>query len=144
MGVGEEVTVPIDAAGGDVVLQGRQTAQSGVAVDISFPPTALATQINVTLIETTIAPPADLIDWSPVYRVEPLGLALAASTPVKVPFSNFALQTDPLAIWFSPDGSCFTRLSDSAANAGFVEASLHELGYFLVAEQRSDQTAGCP
>jgi hypothetical protein len=144
MGVGEEVTVPIGPQGGDVLFEGRQSAQSGPSVDISFPPTALATQTNITLIETTIAPPADLIDWSPVYRVEPLGLTLGASTPLKVPFSNFAPQTEPLGIWFSPDGTCFTRLSDSDANTNIVEASLHQLGYFLVAEQRADEASGCP
>jgi hypothetical protein len=144
MGVGEAVTIPIGFGGGDVSLQGRQGTQSGTFVEVAFPPTALPTETNITLIETTIAPPADLIDWSPVYRIEPLGLALGASTPVQVPFSNFALQTEPLAIWFSPDGGCFTRLTDSYVNAGFMEASLHQLGYFLVAEERSGPNADCP
>jgi hypothetical protein len=145
MGVGEEVIMTLDATGGDVILQGRQGTQGGGPADIAFPPTALATSTTIALIETTIAPPTDLIDWSPVYRVEPLGLVLGAATPVKVPMSNlYGLQTEAVGVWFSPDGTCFTRLSDSFASEGIVEASLHQLGYFIAAEQRSAQTADCP
>ena len=144
MGVGEAVTVPIDAKGGTVAIRGRQWAQSGVDAAVDFPPTALATATDITLIETAIPPPHDLLDWSPVYRVEPLGLALAAPAPLRLPWSNLSGSVPSLSIWFSPDGHCFTRVPDSYTNAGFEQGSATQLGYFIVAAQRSAATASCP
>jgi hypothetical protein len=147
MGLGEETTVRVDASGGNVVLSGRQSMQSGVATQIEFPPTAIASPTDVTLIETAIPPPHDLLDWSPVYRVEPLGLALHTPTPVMVPWSNLSgstFSTQALSLWFSPDGGCFTRVSDSYTNAGFEQGSITTLGYFIVAMARNTATETCP
>jgi hypothetical protein len=149
MGVGEEVTVSIGEGGGTVSLDGRQWQQSGVAAAIDFPPTAVAAPTDITLIETAIAPPRDFLDWSPVYRLEPLGLTLATSAPIRLPWSNGtggggAADLSALSIWFSPDGACFTRVPDSYTNAGFEQGSVTRLGYFIVAAQRTAATATCP
>ena len=52
---------------------------SGVAASIDFAPGAVQTPTGVTLIETSIAPPDNILDWSPVYAAEPIGLALGTA-----------------------------------------------------------------
>ncbi|MDP8998501.1 MAG: hypothetical protein M3O46_00135 [Myxococcota bacterium] len=145
VGLGEYVSAVIGPAGGTVEIKGRQYLGSGVTASLAFPPTAIATPTTIVLTETAIAPPRDFIDWSPVYRVEPLGLALASPTPVQLPSSNSGSGTfGQIAIWFSPDGSCFTRLPNSYVNAGFNQGSAKELGYFVVGVARSASTLKCP
>ncbi len=143
-GVGEESVATIGAAGGTVSIAGRQGAASGVDAAIDFPPTALEAPTEVALIETAIPPPLDFLDWSPVYRVEPLGFTLAAPAPIRLPWSNLSGIVSGLSIWFSPDGGCFSRLPDSYTNAGFEQGSITQLGYFVVAAERTASTATCP
>jgi hypothetical protein len=153
-GVGEHASATIGPSGASVSLQGRQGVASGVAAQLNFPPTALATPTRITLVETAIPPPEDLLDWSPVYLVQPAGLALAARTPVQLPWSSGPLSTPQggpsvttvadLSIWFSADGTCFTRVSDSYTNAGFEQGSLTQLGYLIVGAPRTASTATCP
>ncbi len=131
-----------------MTLEGRQGAASGVAAEVDFPPGAVASTTDVTLIETGIAPPLDLLDWSPVYLVQPAGLVLGFPARIDLPWSNGTLAgsmtPSDLAIWFSPDGTCFTRLSDFADNAGFEMGTLPQLGYLIVASPRAASTASCP
>jgi hypothetical protein len=143
-GVGEYVSMDIGPAGGTIAIAGRQGPETGVDASLAFPPTALAQPTTILLTETAIPPPSDFLDWSPVYKVEPLNLDLAAATPVQFPWGNLGGVVPDLAIWFSPDGSCFTRLPDSHTNAGFEMGSTRKLGYFLVAAARSPSTATCP
>ncbi len=143
-GVGEFVSEAIGPEGGTIAIQGRQFPRSGVAATLSFPPTALPQSTNIVLTETAIPPPADFSDWSPVYRVEPLGLRLAAATPVLFPWSNVSgAVPQNLAIWFSPDGACFSPLPDSYLNAGANNGSTRQLGYFIVGVPRSPNSS-CP
>src|ERR1700690_3832310 len=133
VGLGEYVAKVIGPAGGTLEIQGRQYLGSGVTASLAFPPTAFAAPTTVVLTETAIPPPHDFLDWSPVYRVEPLGLALASPTPVRFPWSNVGFSVPRnLAIWFSLDGSCFTPLPDSYVNAAFNQGSTSTLGYFIV------------
>ncbi len=113
-GVGELATANIGASGGSVELTGHQGIVSGVSAKVDFPPTALASPLEITLIETAIPPPQDLIDWSPVYRLEPLGAALATAAAVRLPWSNSVANVPGLSVWASPDGTCFTRMPSSA------------------------------
>jgi hypothetical protein len=153
-GVGEYSPSTIGPGGGTVQVQGRQGAASGVAAELDFPPTAIAEPTDIKLIETNIPPPQDLLDWSPVYLVEPAGLALSVRTPISLPWSSgpvpspesgpIAMSAAGLSIWFSADGSCFTRVSDSYTNAGFEQGSTTQLGYFIVGAPRTAATASCP
>lgn len=143
-GVGESTTATIGPSGGTVSLEGRQGTASGVQAQLRFPPTAIPTPAQITLVETTIPPPVELIDWSPVYLAEPPALVLASRTPVQFPWSNLSGAVPDLAIWFSPDGACFTRVSDSYTNAGFEQGSITQLGYFVVGMPRTASTATCP
>jgi hypothetical protein len=152
-GIGEFGESTIGPAGGTVNVQGRQFVASGVAAELDFPPTAIATPTDIKLIETNIPPPRDLIDWSPVYLVEPAGLDLSVSTLIQFPWSSGPISSSSgptevtaagLSIWFSPDGRCFTRVSDSYTNAGFEQGSTTQLGYFIVGTPRTEATASCP
>jgi hypothetical protein len=151
-GIGEYSESTIGSAGGTVKVQGRQFAGSGVAAELDFPPTAIATPRDVRLIETNIPPPQDLLDWSPVYLVEPAGLALSVPTQIQFPWSSGPISSSgptevtagALSIWFSPDGSCFTRVPDSYTNAGFEQGSTTQLGYFIVGTPRTAATESCP
>jgi hypothetical protein len=133
-----------------VTVEGQQGVASGVPASIEFAPGAVQSPTEVTLIETSIAPPVDIIDWSPVYAVEPLGLTLAVAAKIALPWSNgtsgsntVSVPSD-LAIWFSPDGSCFTRLPSSTGNAGFDTGMISQLGYFIVGDPRTPAQASCP
>ncbi len=143
-GIGEMVTSSVGPGGGTISIEGRQGPASGVAAAIDIPPNAIAEPTDITLIETAIPPPHDFLDWSPVYRVEPLGFALATPAPIRLPWQNLSGTVPTLGIWYSPDGSCFSRLTDSYTNAGFEQASISRFGYFLVAAQRSAPTDSCP
>jgi hypothetical protein len=152
-GLGEYGSATIGPSGGKVQVQGRQGVASGVAAQLAFPPTAIATPTDIKLIETAIPPPQDLLDWSPVYLAEPAGLTLAARTPVQFPWGSgpFPATQSPLvitaaglSIWFSADGTCFTRVPDSYTNAGFEQASVTQLGYFIVGVPRTAASSTCP
>jgi hypothetical protein len=147
-GIGNNASVTLDpqsTADTDLKLEGRQGPASGVAATIYFAPGAVQTPTVVTLIETSIAPPNDILDWSPVYAAEPLGLTLGTGAGLELPWSN-TLNAVPrdLAVWFSPDGSCFTPLPSSYTNAGFDQATITQLGYFIVGNPRTSATAACP
>ena len=154
MGEGEAATLVVGSSGGTLQLRGRQYVRSGVPASLAFPPAAISTPMAIVLTETSIPPPSDLLDWSPVYEVDPLGLVLAHPTPVTFPWSNSSgsfsagiatgNQAPTLSIWFSADGKCFTRLDDSYTNAGFEQGSTTKLGYFLVGVPRDQSSAGCP
>ena len=152
-GLGEYGSATIGPSGGSVQVQGRQGVASGVAAQLAFPPTAIATPTDIKLIETAIPPPQDVLDWSPVYLAEPAGLTLAERTPIQLPWGSgpFPVTQSPLvvtaaglSIWFSADGTCFTRLADSYTNAGFEQGSVTQLGYFIVGVPRTAASSTCP
>jgi len=151
-GIGENKTLALGPSGGTVTLEGRQGTASGVPASIDFAPGSVQTTTEVRLIETGIAPPLDLLDWSPVYLVQPAGLVLGNPARIALPDSNGSnasgvIQSETpadLAIWFSADGTCFERLSDYALNAGFETGTISQLGYLIVASAREPSTASCP
>jgi hypothetical protein len=143
-GVGEHGSASLGPAGGTVELQGRQGIESGVSAQVTFAPGAITTPLTITLIETAIPPPHDLVDWSPVYLVEPAGLAVSSPATLRLPDGNSLTTVADLSIWFSPDGSCFTRIEDSYTNAGFMQGSTRQLGYLIVGTPRTGSTSTCP
>jgi hypothetical protein len=144
-GLGEYVSTVIGPSGGTLEIQGREYVPTGITAQVTFPPTAIATPTAIVLTETAIPPPSDLLDWSPVYRIEPVGLALAYPTSVRFPSSNqFNYIPGDLTIWFSADGSCFSPLPNSYLNTDILFGSTQALGYFVVGEPRSASTVACP
>ena len=99
-GLGEYGSATIGPSGGSVQVQGRQGVASGVAAQLAFPPTAIATPTDIKLIETAIPPPQDVLDWSPVYLAEPAGLTLAERTPIQLPWGSgpFPVTQSPLVV----------------------------------------------
>jgi hypothetical protein len=145
MGAGQTVTALIDASGGTLVLGGQQGPASGVNFQITFPPLALAGPTQISVTETSLPPPAELGDWSPVYLMEPVGLKLAKVAALRIPWSNVDSTVPPLAIYErTPSGPCdFERLADSYTNAGFEQASLVQLGYVVVGTPIANLPASC-
>jgi hypothetical protein len=135
MGVGQKSYLYLDASGGSVILLGQQSAKTNVPFALTFPPGAVNTLTLVSIEETDLPPPSGFLDWSPVYLVEPRGLALAKVAGLQIPWSSNVSQIpSTLAIYARDEnGTCgWKPLIDSYTNAGFEQASLTELGYLFV------------
>jgi hypothetical protein len=143
-GVGESASVTVGPGGGTVPLQGSQGLASGVTAELTFPAASMTATTDVTITETGIAPPQTVLDGSPIYRIEPAGLALAGPASLRLPFSGVNGSMGKVTLWFSSDGSCFEPVADSSMNASFVQGTITQLGYALVAVARSGATAACP
>jgi hypothetical protein len=145
MGADQTVTAMIDASGGTIEISGQQGPASGVTFQIKFPPLALAGPTQISVTETSIPPPANLGDWSPVYLVQPSGLKLTKVAALRIPWGNVDGAVPPLAIYErAASGPCdFERLADSYTNAGFEQASLLELGYLVVGTPIANVSASC-
>jgi hypothetical protein len=131
-------------SGGSVELTGRQGI--GVAVRLTVPPRAFDNDVEVTLVETSIPPPGDFSDWSPVYELLPAGVTTSSLMALRVPWGNKDGIVPPLNVYMAKDrNSPFLPLSDAYLNAGFSEASITEFGLFFVGVPKSavGQTA-CP
>ena len=130
-GVGQSTAATIGPAGGTVSLK----AQQGTFT-LDIPPTALAADIQITITETAIAPPAGFVDYSPVYRIDPIDLALAVPAKLTVPFSNgrgVGVSDQNMAIFWSSANPCtLERLPSTYINAGFAQGSTLNGGYAIV------------
>jgi len=151
VGVGQFNEAMIGPQGGTITLDGQQGQTSGVPFKIDFPPGALAQPTVVRVTETTIPPPSEFMDYSPVYRVDPQGTTLAVAAKMQIPWSNLsggipltAIGTYALTDPTTAGGCAFTRVGDSYTNAGFEQSSLLRFGYYLVGVPRTDATANCP
>ncbi len=143
MGAGESRSVDINARNVGVVgLSAQQGA--GVGFYVTIPPRALATDAKVTITETTIPPPIDYIDYSPVYVLES---SIPTSLPLQlvVPYSNKSSDVANLSIYFASDPSGpFSRVADSAVSAGFIEGSISQFGAFFVGSPKTPAQMSCP
>jgi hypothetical protein len=120
------------ADGGRISL----TTQQGT-FELEIAPMALAAPTQITITETTIAPPAGFVDYSPVYHIEPFDLALSVPAKLTVPFSNgrgSSVSDQNMAIfWSGPSGACaLERLPSTYINAGFAQGSTLKAGYAIV------------
>jgi hypothetical protein len=144
VGIGESGSVTVGPDGGTVSLQGRQGLANGVTAELTFPAASMATTTDVTITETGIAPPQRVLDGSPIYRIEPAGLALAGPASLQLPFSGVNGSMGKVTLWFSSDGSCFLPVPDSSMNTSFVQGTITQLGYALVGVERTGATVACP
>jgi hypothetical protein len=124
-------------------LAGRQGV--GVPFEISFPPTALATDTCITVTETALPPPPGFVDWSPVYRIDPVGLTLATAATVKVPFSQGReVAYGGGELFWSAESPCtLARLPSSYTNAGFNNANVGRLGYAISGRAQGGSATLC-
>jgi hypothetical protein len=143
MGAGQSTSGVVDArTGGIIGLYAQQGA--GVPFNLTIPPRALATDVRVTVTETTIPPPIDYVDYSPVYVVES---PIPTSLPMQLlmPYSNKSSDVANLSIYFASDPSGpFSRLAGSAVSAGFIEGSVSQFGALFVGYPRTPAQQSCP
>jgi hypothetical protein len=128
--------------GVSLVLYAQQGA--GVPFFLTVPPRALPSDVRITVTETTIAPPFDYVDYSPVYVIES---SLPALLPMQllVPYSNKSGDVANLAIYYASDPSGpFSRVADSNVSAGFIEGSISQFGALFVGYPKAPGQLSCP
>jgi len=146
VGIDESSTADIGPAGGTVTLSGRQSAASGVASTLTIPPKVLDKVLPVTLTETSIPPPKEIFDWSPVYEVGPACAQAFSAMRLRLPTSNFegGPPTTSLVIYYAKDRfSPFGSLGGVPINAGYVDAEISQFGLYLVGIPRSPSQWVC-
>jgi hypothetical protein len=145
MGAGESVTVTVGPSGGTVVLWGQQGHASGAPFKLEIPAGALTADTNITITESSLAPPSPFIDYSPVWHMEPAGLTFDKPVKVTMPWGNEdGTVGGSLASYVSADGCTWEKLPDSYVNAGFENASIVRLGYAFVGYPKTPAKASCP
>jgi hypothetical protein len=144
--VGESTTQHVGVAGGSVRLTAQQGASSGVDFRIDVPPTTMQADVEVRITETTNPPPADFVDYSPIYLVEPGDVRSQFPIKLTVPFGgNDGGMPRTLAIYAAADpAGPFERVSDSYINAGFLQGSITHFGAFFAGSPRTAAQAACP
>ena len=144
-GAGESASATIGPGGGEVTLRGQQGASSGVVFRITFPPGAIATPTMITVTETTVLPPVGSVDWSPVYRIDPVGLVLAAPATLMVPWSQGqgSISGEPTLFWSGSSTCSLARVPSSYVNAGFNQGNVGRLGYAMVGYAELGQAVTC-
>jgi hypothetical protein len=142
-GIGQSSSGVIGPNGGTITLQGQQGPVSGVPFSIAIPPGALSAPTTITVTELNTPPPAGFADWSPLYRIDPVDLQLAAPAKLTVPFSNSCCQSTAAPcvntlsrgmglFWSGQDTCVIERLPSSYVNAGIEQASTTRLGFAIV------------
>lgn len=146
-GVGESVTATIDSSGGTLTLRGQQGIASGVPFKLTIPPTALSAPTVIKVTETTMAPTAGMVDWSPVFLVEPVGLVFATPVSMQIPFLNgrgSAEFDSNLSVFWSGEQTCnLERLPSGYVNAGFMTANITRGGYAIVGYAQQGSVPTC-
>jgi hypothetical protein len=149
-GAGQSQAMTIGTAGGKVTLAGQEATQTGVPFSLTIPPGALASDTMITVTETSVSPPADFVDYSPIYLVQPAALTTTVALPIVIGWANKSGlsaggPSAPLAIYAAPDvAGPFTRLPDSYVNAGFMQGSIKAFGAFFSGYPKQPAQAGCP
>jgi len=141
----------IGPQGGTIMLIGQQGLSSGVAFTLDIPPGALSTSTLLTLTETDLSPPSDFVDFSPVYRIGPLGVTFSKPVALRVPSGGGFVggmgtgSVRAAAVFETQQTACsLGRLADSYENAGVFQASIAYTGYIFVGSLKTADLAACP
>jgi hypothetical protein len=143
-GVDQSATAMIGRDGGTVTLVGQQGT-----IALVFPPTALAFLTTITVTETSIPPPQGFVDYSPIYRVDPIDITFSAPVGVTVPFSNGrgsdTFDGNLALFWSTSVAEPFEleRLTGSSPNAGVIEAAILNGGYGIAGYGSSGNVPYC-
>lgn len=137
-GTGKVVTAEVGPAGGTVLLDGTP-ATLGAALKLEIPINALAQTVTIQVTELTTPPPQPYMDASPIYDLQPAGLTFATPPLLTIPYTNVSgIIPRELAAYLSTDGcASFARIGDSYIDAGFLRASLSQLGQVFSGYPRS-------
>jgi hypothetical protein len=126
---------------------GQQGIASGVPFTLTIPPTALSTPTVVTITELATPPPNGFVDWSPVYRIDPVDTPLTTPASLSIPISNgrgFSVADRNMSIFWSGQSTCaLERLPSSYLNAGFAQGSTLRLGYAIAGYVHAGCVASC-
>jgi hypothetical protein len=144
-GTEDSVEVEIDAKGGRVELQGTPSTL-GTAFRLIIPANAVEKSTLIRVTELNLAAPADYVDYSPVYLVEPASLVFERPVEVDVPATNSLNTVErTISVYVSeqPEGP-FERLPDSYSNAGFLQATLPGAGYVFAGYPKTGAVVDCP
>jgi hypothetical protein len=146
VGIGESTWAIIGPNGGIVALMGRQAIASGALTELVVPTRTLDAAVAVTIAETSIPPPKEYIDWSPVYEVGPACIKPAYVMRLRLPHSNRSgLDTNGLTVYYAKDrNSIFVPVPNSYVNAGFSEVGIAAAGLFFVGTPKPPEQAACP
>ena len=115
VGSGDSTTETIGAGGGTVTV--------GEA-SVSIPAGALASDVVITMTETTSSPPDGYRTYSPIYRFDPEGLTFAVPVSITLPFQGSGRFA--AAFWSWPDGPGYER-KDEAPGVGSIQ---FDVGHF--------------
>jgi hypothetical protein len=144
-GTGVSTSQKVGARGATVSLSGSGSTV-GVAAKATIPAGALQQETDITFTELKSPPPQGYTDYSPVYKLEPIDLALGSPGEILLPYYNRP-SSIPRALSIyraeSPEGP-FTRMADSYINAGFSQATLIRGGYYFVGYPTPEEEKHCP
>ncbi len=140
-GVNQSASVTIGPEGGEISLVGQQGV--GVAFNLKFPPGAIATPTLITVTETSLPPPAGSVDFSPVYRIDPVGLVLAEPAALKLPWSQDQICGAPTVFWSATSLCRLEVLPSSYYNAGFNNGNIGRLGYAMTGYYEAGTAPAC-
>jgi hypothetical protein len=144
-GIDQSSTSIIGPAGGGVGLVGQQGTASGVGSSLTIPPKAFDKEVAVTLTETSIPPPNEFFDWSPIYEVQPIGVTSSSLMKLRLPWGNRDGSFSGLTMYYAKDKSGpFVPVSDFYINAGFSDAGITEFGFFFMGVRKSPAETACP
>jgi hypothetical protein len=127
-GSGARATLVIGPDGGTITL-GKTPATVGVPFSLEIPPNALQECVAIEVTETMLAPPVPFVDGSPVYDIQPAGLALAVPATLTIPMTNNGGDILAFSLYQSfTCGATFSRILDSVYEGGFLVGSMSTLG----------------
>jgi hypothetical protein len=143
------VEVTFGPEGGSVALRDTPSTSSFEAgVLLEVPPGALAEPTTIRIIETSLLAPTELVDQSPIYVFEPVGLAFAVPVSVRIPsFSGGAVESgqERGIYWSSEADPCrFEPLADSQEQNGSTYATVSRLGWAMVGYPLAPLALNCP
>jgi hypothetical protein len=144
-GTGKSATASIGPEGGTLFLSGTPSTK-GVDFKLEIPPNALQQTVVIEVVESTLPPPEQYVDESPIYDLQPAGLTLSQPATLTVPFMNVGgIVPRIIGINLSADcGMSYQRVPDSYQNAGFMQGSLSTLGPLFAGYLRSSaDVAAC-
>ena len=142
-GIDESTAMVVGPAGGKLTLAGRQG--NGVPSSLTIPPKAFDRDVTITLVETSIPPPKEFVDWSPIWEVLPSCLTSFSRMTLRLPYSNRDGLVGPITIYHAKDrNSPFVPLPEVYGNAGFGDGAITEGGLFFVGYPKSPGQANCP
>jgi hypothetical protein len=145
-GLDELASAEIGRPGGVVALTGRQGTWSGLQAVLTIPPNALDRDLAISLRETSIPPPKEFVDWSPVYELGPACVNGSALMKLQLPYSNFGGTSGALALYYAKDGvSPFKPAPFKFTNDGrYLEAEIPQFGLFFVGFPKTGSQLSCP